>query len=121
MKALLPLALIACGREPARTPPAGSSTAPAPTPTPAAPAQPACNLAPIATRYPMPKRLVAIGDIHGDIAAARAALRLAGAIDDKDAWIGGELVVVQTGDILDRGDDEQAIIDLFLDLEGKAK
>ena len=66
-----------------------------------------------AARFPEPERLVAIGDLHGDIAAARDALKLAGAIDDKDAWIGGKLVVVQTGDQLDRGDDERAIVDLF--------
>ena len=58
-------------------------------------------------------RIVALGDIHGDLGAARKALRLAGAIDASDNWIGGELTVVQTGDILDRGDEEQAIMDLF--------
>jgi hypothetical protein len=60
-----------------------------------------------------PKRIVAIGDVHGDLAATRGALRLAGAIDDRDRWIGGKLIVVQTGDQLDRGDDEREILDLF--------
>ncbi len=69
----------------------------------------------------MPRRLVAIGDLHGDLGGTRAALRAAGAIDDKDHWIGGELVVVQTGDVLDRGDDEQAILDLLARLEAEAK
>ena len=78
-------------------------------------------LAPLVTKHPMPKRIVAIGDLHGDLEATRRALRLAGAIDDKDAWIGGDLVVVQTGDILDRGDDEQAIFDLVRKLEPEAK
>src|SRR5690606_15212831 len=32
-------------------------------------------------------RIVAIGDLHGDLSAARAALRLAGAIDARDRWI----------------------------------
>ena len=59
------------------------------------------------------QRIVAFGDVHGDLEAARGALRLAGAIDDQDHWIGGELVVVQTGDQLDRGDQEQEILDLF--------
>jgi hypothetical protein len=58
-------------------------------------------------------RIVAFGDVHGDLEATRSALRLAGAIDEEDRWIGGELIVVQTGDQLDRGDDEQAILDLF--------
>lgn len=69
----------------------------------------------------MPKRLVAIGDLHGDLGGMRAAFKTAGAIDDRDRWIGGDLVVVQTGDVLDRGDDEQAMIDLLLDLERQAK
>ena len=69
----------------------------------------------------MPKRLVAIGDLHGDLGGARAALRAARAIDERDRWIGGELVVVQTGDVLDRGDDEQAILDLLARLEREAQ
>jgi hypothetical protein len=68
-----------------------------------------------------PKRLVAIGDLHGDVAAARSALKAAGAIDDKDNWIGKDLVVVQTGDILDRGDNESQIIELLDKLAGEAK
>jgi hypothetical protein len=73
-----------------------------------------------ATRFPPAERIVAIGDLHGDLAATRGALKLAGAIDDADRWIGGDLVVVQTGDVLDRGGDEQAIMDLFTRLEKEA-
>jgi hypothetical protein len=107
------------------TPRAGGSAAPAAVAAPdaaavAAAAPGACVLAPLPQRRPMPKRLVAIGDLHGDLAATRAALRTAGAIDDRDRWIGGELVVVQTGDVLDRGDDEQAILDLIARLERSA-
>ena len=43
------------------------------------------------------QRIVAFGDVHGDLEAARGALRLAGAIDEQDRWIGGDLIVVQTG------------------------
>jgi hypothetical protein len=66
------------------------------------------------------KRIVAIGDLHGDLGATRQALRLAGAIDKSDRWIGGELVVVQTGDQLDRGDEEQAILELLDRLQDEA-
>ena len=59
------------------------------------------------------ERVVAIGDVHGDLAVTRTALTLAGAIDDQDAWAGGALVVVQTGDQIDRGDDDRAILDWF--------
>lgn len=72
-------------------------------------------------RLPARERVVAIGDLHGDLAATRAALRLAGAIDDKDEWVGGALAVVQTGDQLDRGDDEPDILALFQKLKERAE
>ncbi len=109
---------IGCDRSKGREGTAGSS---ATTNTPAAPVANGCNLAPLPLRRPKPERLVAIGDLHGDLAATRSAFKAAGAIDDADNWIGGGLVVVQTGDVLDRGDDEQAILDLLFALEGKAK
>lgn len=65
------------------------------------------------TRHEEAQRIVAFGDVHGDLDATRRALRLAGAIDDDDRWIGGRLVVVQTGDQLDRGDDEVAVLRLL--------
>jgi hypothetical protein len=64
-------------------------------------------------RFPGPERIVAIGDLHGDLAATRAALRLAHAVDDRDRWTGGKTTVVQTGDEIDRGDDDRAIVELF--------
>ena len=71
--------------------------------------------------FPAPKRLVAIGDVHGDLDATKRALKLAGAIDDSGAWAGGDLFVVQVGDQLDRGDDDRAILDLFEKLTAQAK
>jgi hypothetical protein len=85
-----------------------------------APGAPACSVPALPVRRPAPARLVAIGDLHGDLGAARSALRAAGAIDDRDRWIGGGLVVVQTGDVLDRGDDDRALLDLFARLETEA-
>lgn len=66
------------------------------------------------TILPKTDRLIAIGDLHGDLTKARRAFRLAGLIDHKDSWIGGSTVAVQVGDILDRGDEE---IELFYWLE----
>src|SRR5690349_5661303 len=101
---------LGCDRgRPIEAPPAPPVSAPT-TSTPA-PASSGCTLAALPVRRPAPGRVVAIGDLHGDLAAARSALRAAGAIDQADRWIGGKLVVVQTGDVLDRGDDEQAILD----------
>lgn len=101
----------ACDKAPAPPAPA-PSVAPTPPPKPA----------PVVLRAsrPAPPRLVAIGDLHGDLDAARRVLRLAGATDAKDAWIGGKLVVVQTGDAIDRGDDDRAILDLLERLKGEA-
>ncbi|MBL9022699.1 MAG: metallophosphoesterase [Myxococcales bacterium] len=71
--------------------------------------------------FESPKRLVAFGDVHGDLDATKRALKLGGAIDDSGSWIGGDLFVVQTGDQLDRGDDDRAILDLFERLTAEAK
>ena len=57
-----------------------------------------------ATFLPKAEKIVAIGDVHGDMMKARRAFKLAGLVDDDDRWIGGKTVVVQLGDILDRGD-----------------
>jgi hypothetical protein len=86
----------------------------------------ACSTSPFAkpglrSVYPEVPRIVAVGDIHGDIAAARRALRLAGAVDADGHWSGGRLVLVQTGDILDRGDDEPEILALFDSLAVEAR
>ena len=65
-------------------------------------------------------RIVAVGDLHGDILSARMALQLAGVMDADEHWIGGETVVVQVGDQLDRGDDERAIMHMLESLADEA-
>ncbi|MCC6553637.1 MAG: metallophosphoesterase [Polyangiaceae bacterium] len=70
---------------------------------------------------PAAPRIVAIGDLHGDLRATRAVLRLAGAIDEGGHWAGGQLVVVQTGDEIDRGDHDREIVDLFDRLADEAR
>lgn len=96
---------IACAETPAK---------PSPEPAPSSAGTPAW-------KFPAADRVIALGDLHGDLTATRAALRLAGLIDDKDAWVGGETVLVQTGDQLDRGDDEKEIIDLLEALRPQAE
>lgn len=71
------------------------------------------------------RRIVAVGDLHGDLDQARCALEMAGVLssDGEDLWMGGETVLIQLGDILDRGEDEIAILSLLrsLDMQAKAK
>lgn len=70
---------------------------------------------------PAAPSLVAIGDLHGDLRAARQALQLAKVIDNADRWIGGTTVVVQTGDEIDRGDDDKEVLELVEKLKAEAK
>ena len=83
-------------------------------------AWPEKRLIPPPTRWPATKKIVAIGDLHGDILRTRQVLKIAGAIDDQDNWIGGDMVLVQVGDQLDRGDGEKAILLLLDSLADKA-
>jgi hypothetical protein len=107
--------LLACDRKPPEP------DRPASIDPPKASAAPSAAVAATPYRFPAPPRLIAIGDLHGDLAAARAALRLAGAIGGSDEWIGKDLVVVQTGDQIDRGDDDRAVLDLFTALAAQAR
>lgn len=73
-----------------------------------------------AFRFPAAQRVIAIGDLHGDFAATQRAFSLAGVIDQKGGWSGGETVVVQTGDQLDRGDEERQILEFLERLSKEA-
>ncbi|KAJ8769190.1 hypothetical protein K2173_000965 [Erythroxylum novogranatense] len=75
---------------------------------------------PLQTRYLAPTRLVAIGDLHGDLQKSKEAFRLAGLIDASDNWIGGSATVVQVGDVLDRGGEELKILYLLEKLKREA-
>lgn len=72
-------------------------------------------------RLPGAERVIAIGDLHGDFSATKKAFRLAGAIDEQEKWSGGKLVVVQTGDQLDRGPEEREIMDFLERLQKEAE
>jgi hypothetical protein len=52
--------------------------------------------------FPPVKRIIVLGDIHGDYNMMIELLKLAKVIDDKDNWIGDETYVVQVGDQIDR-------------------
>lgn len=62
------------------------------------------------TNYTSPNRLIAIGDLHGDLQKSKQSFRLAGLIDSSDHWSGGSTTLVQVGDVLDRGGEEIKIL-----------
>ena len=47
-------------------------------------------------------RIVAVGDLHGDIENAQKVLEMAGLVGSDGRWSGEVDVFVQTGDIIDR-------------------
>ncbi|XP_021829287.1 shewanella-like protein phosphatase 2 [Prunus avium] len=66
---------------------------------------------PLQTYYPPQDRLIAIGDLHGDLEKTKESLRLAKLIDPESGkWVGGSSTLVQIGDVLDRGGDELKIL-----------
>jgi hypothetical protein len=69
---------------------------------------------------PPPQRIVAVGDLHGDYNAWIDVARGAGLIDARKNWIGGRTVLVQLGDMTDRGADSLKIIRHLEQLEKTA-
>ena len=67
------------------------------------------------------RRIVAIGDVHGDYQRFLELLRTAALIDAKNAWTGGDTHLVLDGDFVDRGDHSAQVLDLLMDLEPQAR
>ncbi len=67
-----------------------------------------------------PVRVVAVADVHGDLVHFKDILREAGIIDDQDHWIAGDTIMVQTGDLVDKGPDSRGVIELLMNLEAQA-
>ena len=66
-------------------------------------------------------RIVAIGDIHGEIAGFRNILKAAGLTDAAGRWSGGRTQFIQTGDYTDRGEGTRQVLDLLMALEPQAR
>ncbi|ORY65637.1 Metallo-dependent phosphatase-like protein [Leucosporidium creatinivorum] len=49
------------------------------------------------------QRIIGLADIHGDLPAMTSILRRMKLVDMRGEWIGGNAVIVQTGDLVDRG------------------
>lgn len=75
---------------------------------------------PVITFLPASGRVVAIGDIHGDCDAFEQVLSVSGLYDRNTGWIGGDAVLVQIGDVLDRGAQEMECLQLLRTLKSEA-
>ena len=76
------------------------------------------------------QRLICIGDVHGDLEALEECLCMAALIDKETTgsnnngtplWTGGNTILVQTGDILDRGFSELDCFSLLARLSQQAQ
>lgn len=65
-------------------------------------------------------RIIAVGDLHGDFAAWRAISIASGLTDRQGRWTGGQAVLVQTGDVVDRGPDGLKILQDLMRLQREA-
>jgi hypothetical protein len=77
--------------------------------------------------FPIKKRIIVIGDIHGDFNALIKSLKIANVIDNQNKWIGKDTYVVQLGDQIDRGgrfdshNDENSELKIMLFLDNLDK
>ncbi|KAH7279835.1 hypothetical protein KP509_37G039300 [Ceratopteris richardii] len=78
-------------------------------------------LPPVKTHRPPVERVVAIGDIHGDLGKAKEALKIGGVMNQSESWVGGSTTVVQVGDLLDRGAQELRVLYLLEKLSREAR
>ncbi len=65
-------------------------------------------------------RLVAVGDIHGAYEAFVQIMQSGGLIDANLDWIGGDAILVQTGDFTDRGAGVRPVMDLLMRMQMQA-
>ncbi len=66
-------------------------------------------------------RIVAIGDVHGSFSGLVSIMKEAALIDNDNRWIGGNALMVQDGDLLDRGAGVRNVMDLLMRLQGEAE
>jgi hypothetical protein len=65
-------------------------------------------------------RTVVLGEVQGAANTATTLLRHLALIDDQGRWSGGDSVLIQTGDLIDGGENSRAAMDLFMRLQQEA-
>ncbi|KAJ3204926.1 hypothetical protein HDU67_009208 [Dinochytrium kinnereticum] len=70
---------------------------------------------------PPETRVIAVGDFHGDFKNTVRVLRMMGVVDEQNNWSAPKgTTLVQTGDVVDRGDDTIALYSLLGNLTAQA-
>eukprot|EP00759_Apiculatamorpha_spiralis_P002608 PhF_6_TR11033/c0_g1_i3/m.17889 len=65
-------------------------------------------------------RLIALGDLHGDLYHTLLALYYSGVMDVKGNWVGGSTTLVQVGDVINKGPHGRPIYKLLRELRKQA-
>lgn len=65
-------------------------------------------------------RIVVLGEVQGAANTVAALLQHLALTDDHGHWTGGDSVLIQTGDLIDGGENSRAAMDLFIQLEKEA-
>lgn len=73
------------------------------------------------TRFPMPKRLVTIGDLQGNLEGLEAILRTTKLVTKSGRWAGGAAHLVQVGDIFGRAANPRGTVDRLRELAAEAR
>eukprot|EP00922_Rhytidocystis_sp_ex-Travisia-forbesii_P008277 GHVS01012194.1.p1 GENE.GHVS01012194.1~~GHVS01012194.1.p1 ORF type:complete len:588 (+),score=203.26 GHVS01012194.1:71-1834(+) len=100
--------------------PSPSSTSPS-SPSPPPPPFPSLSASNNFTATAPHRSVWAIGDLHGDLFNCLMALHAAAVVDADGRWSAGSGVLVQTGDVLDRGPDGRKLYDFFFRLRREAQ
>ena len=67
------------------------------------------------------RRVVAVGDVHGDLPQLMAVLQMCDVVDRAGRWVGNSTTtLVQVGDLLDRGPHDKEVMDFFINLKTDA-
>ena len=81
------------------------------------------EIAPAATDWevrPSPRRVVAVGDLHGDLRAFGAIGRACGLLDERGSWRGGTAHLVLMGDLVG-GEHSRLLLNAVMRLEREAR
>jgi hypothetical protein len=74
----------------------------------------------VSWRFTTDARVVTFADVHGAYDRLVELLQATGVVDASLRWSAGHAHVVSLGDLLDRGTETRAVLDLVMRLEGEA-